>query len=232
LLEGEVRAAAPAGVKPLVSLSAGFHYRVTHDYAQALKQYALGQRVAPRDAELLVATALTEQTLGQWEASLQHLEQAQSIDPRSVNTARRLARTLMWLRRYPEALRVSDQGLALAPANLELLENKATVHLAQGDLAGAQGVQEAAPKELDPAPRSTSAPHDRHGRAARTNGASCQPPARGATFPSRENFNFWNGGLPPAFSGGTSSRPRNQAFAPPTGPNNSRGGVGDRANGL
>src|SRR5439155_10136304 len=84
------------------------------------------------------------------EASLQHLEQAQTIDPRSVNTARRLARTLMWLRRYPEALRVSDQGLALAPANLELLENKAMVHLAQGDSAGVQGVLRAAPKELDP----------------------------------------------------------------------------------
>jgi tetratricopeptide (TPR) repeat protein len=56
----------------------------------------------------------------------------------------------MWLRRYPEALRVSDQGLALAPASFELLENKAMVHLAQGDLAGAQGVLRAAPKEVEP----------------------------------------------------------------------------------
>ena len=126
-----------------------YHYRVTHDYTQALEQYAIGRRAAPRDAELLVATALTEQSLGQWEAALQHLQEAQTIDPRSVNTARRLARTLMWLRRYPEALQMSDQGLALAPANFELLENKAMVHLAQGDLAGAQAVLRAAPKELE-----------------------------------------------------------------------------------
>jgi tetratricopeptide (TPR) repeat protein len=46
---------------------------------------------------------------------------------------------------------VSDQGLALAPANFELLGNNAMVHLAQGDLAGAQRVLRAAPKELAPA---------------------------------------------------------------------------------
>jgi Flp pilus assembly protein TadD len=123
---------------------------VTHDYTRAVEQYALGQRIAPRNAELLVATALTEQTLGRWEAALQHLQQAQTLDPRSTNTARRLARTLLWLRRYPEALRANDQGLVLAPASPELHENKAMIHLAEGDLAGAQAVLQAAPKELDP----------------------------------------------------------------------------------
>jgi serine/threonine-protein kinase len=146
------RALALAPERPEGRLALGdYHYRVTHDYTQAQKQYAIGRRAAPRDAELLVATALTEQTLGQWEAALQHLQEAQTIDPRSVNTARRLARTLMWLRRYPEALRVSDQGLALAPNSFELLENKAMVHLAQGDLAGAQDVLRAAANEIKPA---------------------------------------------------------------------------------
>ncbi len=146
------RALALAPNRPEGRLALGsYHYRVTHDYARALEQFALGQRVAPRDAELLVATSLTEQTLGKWEASLQHLQEAQTIDPRSVNTARRLARTLLWLRRYPEALRASDQGLALAPANLEILENKAMVHLAQADLDGAQAVVRSVPKEIEPA---------------------------------------------------------------------------------
>jgi serine/threonine protein kinase/TolB-like protein/Flp pilus assembly protein TadD len=145
------RALALAPQRPEGRLALGsYHYRVTRDYTRALEQFAVGQRVAPRDAELLVATALTEQTLGKWEAALQHLQEAQTIDPRSVNTARRLARTLLWLRRYPEALRVSDQGLALAPASLEILENKAMVYLAQGDLSGAQAVLRAAPKEVEP----------------------------------------------------------------------------------
>jgi len=145
------RALAVAPKRPEGRLALGsYHYRVTHDYTRALEQFALGQRIAPRDAELLVATALTEQTLGKWEAALQHLQEAQTIDPRSVNTARRLARTLLWLRHYPEALRVSDQGLALAPTSVEIIENKAMVYLAQGDLPGAQAVLRNAPKEVEP----------------------------------------------------------------------------------
>ena len=47
---------------------------------RALEQYALGLRTAPRNADLLVATALAEQTLGRWEAALQHL--AAGVDAR------------------------------------------------------------------------------------------------------------------------------------------------------
>ena len=41
----------------------------------------------------------------------------QALDPRSVTIARRLAYTLLRLRRYPEALAACDRGLALAPEN-------------------------------------------------------------------------------------------------------------------
>ena len=145
------RALALAPDRPEGHLALGdYHYRVTKEYRRALEQYALGQRIAPRNADLLVATALTEQTLGRWEAALQHLQQAWTLDPRSVNTARRLGRTLLWLRRYPEAVRVTEQGLALAPASLDLLEQKAMVSLAQGDLGAARAVLRDTPKEIEP----------------------------------------------------------------------------------
>jgi hypothetical protein len=54
----------------------------------------------------------------------------------------------------------------------------------------------------------------RHARAARTNQRI--PPTTsqvGTTFPSRQNFYFWNGGLPPAFSSGISSRPHDPAYS-------------------
>jgi serine/threonine protein kinase/TolB-like protein len=146
------RALALAPERPEGHLAMGdYHYRVTKEYQRALEQYALGQRSAPRDADLLVATALAEQTLGRWEAALQHLQQAWTLDPRSVNTARRLARTLLWLRHYPEALRVAEQGLALAPSSVELIEQKAMVSLAQGDLGAARAVLRSTPKEVTPA---------------------------------------------------------------------------------
>jgi predicted Zn-dependent protease len=67
-----------------------------------------------------------------------------TIDPRAPTAARRLARSLLWLRRYPEAREASDRGLAIAPGNLNLLQNRIMVQLAQGDLAGAQAIGSAA----------------------------------------------------------------------------------------
>ena len=54
----------------------------------------------------------------------------------------------------------------------------------------------------------------RHARAGRTNQRVRPATSQvGTTFPSRQNFYFWNGRLPAAFSSGTSSRPRNPAYS-------------------
>src|SRR4029077_1170761 len=88
--------------------------------------------------------------MGVWEASLKHTELAGSLGPRLPVTARRLAQTLIRLRRHPEAIAAADRGLAVAPANLDLLENKAMAYLAQGDLGGAKAVIRSAPTEVEP----------------------------------------------------------------------------------
>jgi serine/threonine protein kinase/tetratricopeptide (TPR) repeat protein len=145
------RALALAPDRPEGRLALGDYYtQVLGDYPKALEQYTQGQRADPTNAELLTSAALAEQAVGRWEAALEHLQRAQSIDPRSASTARRLAVTLLWLRRYPEAIAPSDRGLALAPTNLSILENKALISLAQGDLAGARDVLHSAPREVDP----------------------------------------------------------------------------------
>jgi serine/threonine-protein kinase len=128
-----------------------YHVEVTHDLAHAREEYALGQQAGPNNAELLVGTALVEQSLGRWEDAVQDLERARRLDPRSIATAGWLAKAFLWLRRYPEGLRAVDVGLALAPANLDLLEIKTMLALGRGDLAGAHAVVTAAPKEVDPA---------------------------------------------------------------------------------
>src|SRR5205814_392524 len=109
----------------------------------------LGLRIAPHDPDLLVGTGMAKQSLGQWSASVAYLQEALTLDPRSVKAAWRLAHTLYYLRRYPEALAACDRGLAFAPANLELLEYKAMIYLAEGDLTGARLVIRSAPPEID-----------------------------------------------------------------------------------
>jgi tetratricopeptide (TPR) repeat protein len=145
------QALALAPELPGAHLALGDYYQSTlGDWLRASEQYALGRRKAPRDADLLVGTALVQQSAGHWEEGLASLRQAQAIDPRSALTARRLARTLLLLRHYDEAREVAERGLALAPQSLGILETKVIVHLARGDLAGARSVLKAAPREVDP----------------------------------------------------------------------------------
>jgi serine/threonine-protein kinase len=126
-----------------------YHAAVAGDVRRALDEYAAGRRLAPNDAELLAAAALAEQSAGRWEESLQHLEQASRIDPRSVLTARRLTRAYLFLRRYPEAREAGERALRVAPTSLDVIESSAMVFLGQGDLPGARAVLAAAASRVE-----------------------------------------------------------------------------------
>ena len=145
------RAVELAAQRPEGHLALGSYYaHVRSDFPHALQEYALAHQAAPNNADVLTAMAVAEMSVGRWQDALAHLQRSAELDPRSLYTARRLGRALLWMRRYPEALRAADRGLGLAPSNLDLLETKAMVYLAQGDLAGARAVLRAAPKEVEP----------------------------------------------------------------------------------
>jgi TolB-like protein/Tfp pilus assembly protein PilF len=132
-------------------LALGDYYRyVRRDHRSAQEQYTEGQRVAPNNADLLTGAALAEEGLSHWDSALEKLQKSVLVDPRSTNTARRLAFTQLWLRRYPEAAAAYDRALALSPTNLQALEGKSMVRLAQGDLAGARLALAAALKQVEP----------------------------------------------------------------------------------
>jgi TolB-like protein/Flp pilus assembly protein TadD len=140
---------APEGAEGRLAMGDYYSY-VRGDPSQAVVEYRLGRQAAPNDAELLSAVAGTEQSLGRWDAALEHYRQARALDPRSVRTARRLTRSLIWLRRYPEAEQTLQQWRALAPASLQLLQQGMMLALARGDLREAQAVLRGAPPEVDP----------------------------------------------------------------------------------
>ena len=149
--EGADRALRLAPNQPVGHLALGDYYAsVPPDQEQARLAYEAGLRISPNHAELLGASALVEISTGKWEEALQHFSRAQALDPRSLAVARRLAYTLLRLRRYPDALAASDRALALVPDNVQVLENKAMVFLGQGDLEGARRVIREAPPSIDP----------------------------------------------------------------------------------
>jgi predicted Zn-dependent protease len=91
-----------------------------------------------------------ELTLGRWGEARRHLEEAARLDPRSGVVADQLGGLLLYTRRYAEAERVLDHALQLLPANLIVRVDRATVALAQGNLAQARAIVNAAPKDVDP----------------------------------------------------------------------------------
>lgn len=140
----EVQALAPDGLAGRLALGE-YYTSVERDDRRALEQYALGLRAAPRNAELLAGYARAQQGIGAWDSALATLTRAREIDPRSTSIGWRRAQTLLNLRRYDEALAAIDETLALAPSYLTLLQQKAMVYLARGDLAGARAALRAVP---------------------------------------------------------------------------------------
>jgi serine/threonine-protein kinase len=146
------RAQALGPNRPEGQLALGDYYgAVELDHRQALAALEAGLKLAPNNADLLGTAALAEQSLGRWDAALQHLTRASALDPRSATAARRTGLTLLYLRRYSEAQAVMDRALALAPTNLRIIEVKAMVALGQGDLASAQAIVRTALTTVEPA---------------------------------------------------------------------------------
>jgi serine/threonine protein kinase/tetratricopeptide (TPR) repeat protein len=145
------KALALAPSRPDGNAALGFcELLVVGDARAALEQFEKGRRLAPATAELLRGMAIAEESLGRWDAAVEHFRQADRLDPRSVGRSESFADILLRLRRYPEAREVIHRGLSLAPANLGLIEQQAIVFLGQGDLAGARTALNAAPGGVDP----------------------------------------------------------------------------------
>ena len=126
-----------------------YHRLVTREHARAVEQYTKGLALAPNDAELLRALGVSEQGLGRSEPTVEHLRRARTLDPRSATVADALGGALLWLRRYDEAAEAADAARALQPSNLSMLEDRAMIDLARGDLAGARALLAQPPSGVD-----------------------------------------------------------------------------------
>ena len=123
---------------------------VLHDYARTFTEDSIAVDRAPGDANRLADLGNDETALGRWDKARGHLEQAVRLDPRAPKPAAGLGDLLLKTRHYPEAQQALDHALMLKPASLWLIEHRMILGLARGDLAEAQAVLRASPKELDP----------------------------------------------------------------------------------
>ncbi|HKU61768.1 MAG TPA: protein kinase [Gemmatimonadales bacterium] len=132
-------ALAPNAVETHLAMGDYYNY-VALDFRKSVEQYTAGLKLAPTNADLVISLARSEQSLGRSDSALAHFRQSVALDPRSPLAQRRLGRTLLWLRRYPEAREVSERGQALAPNDLSFLQTAVMVELGQGHLDSARAL--------------------------------------------------------------------------------------------
>jgi TolB-like protein/tRNA A-37 threonylcarbamoyl transferase component Bud32/tetratricopeptide (TPR) repeat protein len=130
-------ALAPASPDAYVA-RAIYKFGVAGDIPGAIAAYETAVRLAPSSADAVSGLAVGSAAEGHIETAVAQARQAVVLDPRSPTAMERLSRLLIWTRRYPEARSVAVRGLAVDPAVLTLIEDRAMSLLGEGDLPGAQ----------------------------------------------------------------------------------------------
>jgi TolB-like protein/tetratricopeptide (TPR) repeat protein/tRNA A-37 threonylcarbamoyl transferase component Bud32 len=154
-LAREAKAAAERAVAlaPLngigYGVSATYKNLVEQDPATALTLAEKARTLSPGDPELLRPLAIAERQQGHIDEALQYMRDAVQRDPRNAITVHLYGDMLLWARRYDEAREAADRAVALAPDVSEMIENRAMVSLAQGDLAAARRVLAVVPSSVD-----------------------------------------------------------------------------------
>jgi len=122
---------------------------VEQDPVAALEAAKRAQALSPGDPELLRPLAISERQQGRVDESLRHMRAAAERDPRNATTVHLLADALLWARQYDQALDAADRARALAPDVSEIIEGRAMISLARGDLPDARRVLAQVPASVD-----------------------------------------------------------------------------------
>ena len=105
----------------------------------AQEQYRQGAEARPGQlGPARAQCSQVERSLGQWDAAVEHFARGGAARPALGRVHRDLSRVLLCLRRYPEARKALDAGLALAPDNLSMIERRAMTFLGEGNLEAAR----------------------------------------------------------------------------------------------
>jgi eukaryotic-like serine/threonine-protein kinase len=144
------RSVALAPDLPEAHGAVGLYYQnVRSDFARALAEDSIGLARAPNNAGLLSRTARVDESLGRWDAAADLLRRAERLDPQSASVAGDLGFTELWRRDYAAARTADDRALVSQPTNLSIVEGRAMVELAQGNLPAARAIIHALPPTVD-----------------------------------------------------------------------------------
>src|SRR5437016_12013391 len=117
-----------------------YYYACLKDYDAAVRYFEQARQFLPNNSQIPESLAYVARRRGQWERSESYFNEAERLDPRNVNVLNQHALSYIILRRFPEALRKSDQVLDITPDDLDTVAAKAAIAQAEGDLARASAL--------------------------------------------------------------------------------------------
>src|SRR5262249_28309553 len=110
------RALALQSDLPQAHLALGlYHYWGHRDYHRALAEFTIAQRRLPNNADVVEAIGLIQRRQGKWQDAVASLKRAAELDPLSYANLIELGETYNLIRDYPQAERVIDRAITLAP---------------------------------------------------------------------------------------------------------------------
>jgi serine/threonine protein kinase/tetratricopeptide (TPR) repeat protein len=136
-LKEAMRLAPDAGETRLVH--GLFLYWVDRDYERALEEFEIAAQLLPNSAEAYEMSSWIERRVGRWRAAIRHCAKAVDLNPAAALTREDLGQDYLFIRRYPEAIRVADQAIAAIPVHADAFRLlKANALLQMGDLENAR----------------------------------------------------------------------------------------------
>lgn len=92
-----------------------YHYWTKRDYARALQEFAIAERLLPNDTNVRLLNAAVQRRQGLWKEALASFKEIEKRDPQNPNIARNVLYTNTALRDWSEAARAAERLHALAP---------------------------------------------------------------------------------------------------------------------
>jgi TolB-like protein/class 3 adenylate cyclase/Tfp pilus assembly protein PilF len=99
------------------------------DYDRAREELKLAQKSLPNEPLVFEILGFIDRRQGRWAESTKNLERAIELDPQNGLFLKQLADSYFCLRRYADAERVLDRGIAVAPKDSNLRAYRAEIEL-------------------------------------------------------------------------------------------------------
>ncbi len=119
------------GLKPDLGeghLALGLYYYWTEaNYEKALEEFRIAAAALPNDSEIGYISAAIRRRQGKPNDNLELLKKSQSLDPGNANVASEIAFTYAFIHDWPQAAKMYDQVVSLAPDSVNFKINRAYV---------------------------------------------------------------------------------------------------------